>query len=153
MIENYEFLLIRNLADARDKGKISGICKVNLAYILIDLREKFDCDDSTQWIYVVKFSFTNPINNETEYIHVNISPQEVYQSFDTNEWLLYLYSNIYQCGEEQFICNKWIQVLTEQNVKDLVQKSISKFMGEYTNTNNPNPTKYGFKKEIKKEDN
>ena len=147
MIENYEFLLMRNLADAKDKGKISGICKVNLAYILIDLREKFN-SDGTQWIYTVKFSFTNPINNETELIYVNIAPQEVYQSFDMNKWLLYLYNHIYKCGEEKFICSNWIRVLTEQNVKDLVQKSISELMEESTN----NPTKYGFKKEIKKEE-
>ena len=27
MIENYEFLLMRDLANAKDKGKVSGICK------------------------------------------------------------------------------------------------------------------------------
>ena len=149
MIENYEFLLMRDLANAKDKGKVSGICKVNLAFIIIDLREKTNHQNNTKCVYVVKFVFTNPINNETEIIYVDIAPQEIYQSFDINKWLLYLYSNIYKCGEEQFICSNWIRVLTEQSVEELVQKSISEFMKESTD----NTTKYGFKKEIKKEEN
>ena len=141
-MSSQSFTLILNVVDDSSKDFYKGICRGRLAFITIDARKK---GRGLNPSIVFKFAFKNDIIDETERIYVSIPHSEIYESFDLDEWLLYIHSNIYKfCKEENFEL-----IASPKRLEKLVQQSLEYMQNISKPNSSDNTTHMGFKKETK----